>query len=457
MEIHPERTNPLNRKKERAGDYVLYWMQSAVRAKYNHALEYAVDRANERNIPVLAVFCLVNNFPNANQRHYHFMLEGLSQTRKDLADKGIRLAVIPGEPDEIIKKMSKNARLTVTDEGYLRIQRKWRKQAANIIECPLIEVCTNTVVPLESASDKEEYAARTIRPRINKRLDEFLIPIKENVPKKNSMDIKTPGIDLSDPNGLIRKMKIDLSVSILCDFRAGTAEAEKTLAEFIKHRLDNYDSDRNDPSLEGQSCMSPYLHFGQISPVYIALEVRKVKSKGTKAYLEELIIRRELAQNFVRYNSDYDNIKSIPGWCANTLRYHKKDNREYIYTAEELENAGTHDEYWNAAQRQMVLTGKMHGYMRMYWGKKVIEWTNTPQYAYRMLVYLNDKYELDGRDPNGYAGIAWCFGKHDQPWAERKIFGKVRYMSADGLKRKFDMDGYVRKIEKPEKKIYPPE
>ncbi len=189
--------------------------------------------------------------------------------------------------------------------------------------------------------------------------------------------------------------------------------------------------------------MSPYLHFGQISPLHIALEVLKTKSPGKSAYLEELIIRRELAVNFVYYNREYDNLKCLPDWAYNTLMEHRKDKREYIYSLEEFENAETHDPYWNAAQLEMVHSGKMQGYMRMYWGKKILEWAQNPEKAYQIALKLNNRYELDGRDPNGYAGVAWCFGKHDRAWKEREIFGKVRYMNDHGLRRKFKMDSYV--------------
>ncbi len=210
--------------------------------------------------------------------------------------------------------------------------------------------------------------------------------------------------------------------------------------------MDRYEELKNDPTKECVSNMSPFLHFGQISPLHIALRVSETDSPGKDAYLEELIVRRELSVNFVFYNKNYDAFEGLPEWAKKTLKEHEKDPREYVYTLEELENAETHDPYWNAAQREMTLRGKMHGYMRMYWGKKIIEWSRTPENAFKTAVYLNNKYELDGRGPNGFTGVAWCFGKHDRPWKERPIFGKIRYMNANGLKRKFDADGYVAKI-----------
>jgi deoxyribodipyrimidine photo-lyase len=197
--------------------------------------------------------------------------------------------------------------------------------------------------------------------------------------------------------------------------------------------------------------MSPYLHFGQISPLYVALKVSKTSSAGKDSYLEELIVRRELSHNFVFYNNSYDKFACLEPWAMRTLNFHCRDKREYVYTFEQFEKAQTHDPYWNAAQKDMVITGKMHGYMRMYWGKKILEWSRNPQAGFKIALQLNNKYELDGRGPNAFAGVAWCFGKHDRAWGERSVFGKIRYMNAAGLKRKFDADAYVKKIEALEK------
>jgi deoxyribodipyrimidine photo-lyase len=229
--------------------------------------------------------------------------------------------------------------------------------------------------------------------------------------------------------------------------KGGTHQAEMHLQNFLKNKLDSYAEYRNDPTKDYLSCMSPYLHFGQISPVYIASKVLETDSPGKNAYLEELIVRRELAINFVHYNLYYDSFEGLPDWPKKTLTAHITDRREYVYTRDELEQAKTHDVYWNAAQKEMVSTGKMHGYMRMYWGKKILEWCESPAAAFATAVYLNNKYELDGRDPNGFCGVAWCFGSHDRPWKERAIFGMVRYMNDKGLKRKFDADAYVEQVE----------
>jgi deoxyribodipyrimidine photo-lyase len=315
------------------------------------------------------------------------------------------------------------------------------------MECPLIQVETDVVVPVEETSPKEEYAAATIRSKIKKKLADFLVPLKEHEPIIDSLSLDFDSFDIEDVTKAISRLRIDRSVKRVDSFHGGTKEAKNHLEIFLESKLDRFPELRNDPTLDYLSHMSPYLHFGQISPLDIALKVSKTRSPGVEAFLEELIIRRELSMNFVFYNKKYDSLEGIPDWAKKTLRTHQKDSRPYLYSLKELESARTHDPYWNAAQKEMVVKGKMHGYMRMYLGKKILEWSKTPEEAFKMAVYLNNKYELDGRDPNGFTGVAWCFGKHDRPWGERAIFGNVRYMNDRGLKRKFDADKYVKMME----------
>jgi len=306
---------------------------------------------------------------------------------------------------------------------------------------------TNLIVPVEVASSKEDYSAGTFRPKINRQLDRFLVKLRPRKLKVGSLNLKFDSLPLDNVDKVVSKLGLDRNVGKVSHFTGGTSRAKRRLNKFLKNKLDDYVRDSRDPNLDCISHMSPYLHFGQISPLYVALEVLKTSSPGKEAFLEQLIVRRELSHNFVYYNSSYDSFKSLPPWTKRTLNYHRRDKKEYVYSLEQLEAAQTHDIYWNAAQQEMVLTGKMHNYMRMYWGKKIIEWTRSPQTAFKIALYLNNKYELDGRDANGFAGVAWCFGKHDRPWAERPIFGMVRYMNSDGLKRKFDADMYVKRIE----------
>jgi len=426
------------------GAYVLYWMQASQRAEWNHALEYAILKANELKQPLLVFFGITDHFPEANERHYTFMLEGLREVKQSLEQRGIRMVILHQSPERGVVRLAKRASLVVVDRGYLNIQKQWRRDAANQIDCPLIQVETDVIVPVEETSAKEEYAAATIRPKILKKLNHFLVPLREGEPILSSLSMDFDSFGLQTIDKAISKLHIDRSITKVDSFNGGTKEALNHLEIFLEGKLDRFPELRNDPTLDYLSHMSPYLHFGQISPLLIALEVKKTRSSGIEAFLEELIIRRELSMNFVFYNGQYDSYEAIPDWTKKTLNTHKKDKRPYLYSLKELEGAQTHDPYWNAAQKEMVILGKMHGYMRMYWGKKILEWSKTPEEAFRIALYLNNKYELDGRDPNGFTGVAWCFGKHDRPWGEKPIFGNVRYMNDKGLKRKFDADEYVK-------------
>ena len=435
--VEDQRIRLLSDRQARGGEYVLYWMQSSQRVEYNHALSYAAEEADKRNKPLLVAFGLTE-YPEACLRHYTFMVEGLREVRNQLEVLGAQLVVRHASPSELCIELSGDACLAVVDKGYTREPREWYSRAAAGVRCPLVQVESNVVVPVEEASPKEEYSAATLRRKIKDKVQGYLKPLDE-LPsfRRGSVDIESMNLD--DP-----KVLDDIDGCVAgSSYRGGRGEAERLLNTFIDDKLDDYDEKRNDPTLDMVSHMSPYLHFGQISPVEIALLVKEAGSKGSETYLEELIVRRELAVNFVHYNPRYDSMDCLPDWCRKTLGEHRDDPREYLYTLKEFEEARTHDPYWNTAQREMVETGKMHGYMRMYWGKKIIEWTRTPGDAYRIALYLNNRYELDGRDPNGYAGVAWCFGKHDRPWKERPIFGKIRYMNDRGLERKFDMKRYL--------------
>lgn len=440
--INKKRVQYLNNEKIKDKPYVIYWMQSSQRVEYNHALEYAISRANDLSKPLLVYFGLTDEYPDANSRHYQFMIEGLKEVKSELKKRNIKIIIRVISPEKGAIEMAEYAALMVVDRGYLRIEREWRSEVAANINIPLVQVETNVVVPIEEASQKEEYSAATIRNKINN-----LLPLYTKRFEYEDLDNSSLSVVLSfaefDLNSLLNLNIESLAPSNY--YRGGTSEAKKWLQLFIDQKLNDYDLHRNDPSLDLQSNLSPYLHFGQISPVYI---FHNLVNKNSSAFLEELIIRRELAINFVYYNKQYDNYESLPSWALKSLEKHRNDARLYLYNLNQLENYQTHDVYWNAAQREMVITGKMHGYMRMYWGKKIIEWSRSPETAYTTLVYLNNKYSLDGRDPNGYAGIAWCFGKHDRPWKERDIFGMVRYMNDKGLSRKFNIDAYVESVNK---------
>jgi deoxyribodipyrimidine photo-lyase len=451
--IQNERIKFLNSNTIQKGDYVLYWMQASPRSHYNHALEYAIEKANELEKPLIAYFGISNDFPNANYRHFYFLIQGLKETKLSLEKRNIKMVTLQENCAKGAIKLSKNASLVLTDMGYLKIQREWREKVNSTIKCPLIQVESNVIVPVETASPKEEYSAGTIRKKIHRELDYFMVPLKERLLEKSSLDFDLKSnsgygfkkFDLENLEKSIKNLKLKDYVGPSI-FQGGTDNALNLFNLFIENKLDKFEDLRNDPAEDYLSNMSPYLHFGQISPLYLALEVSKIESPGKDSFLEELIVRRELSMNLAHYNDNYDKFDCLPDWAKKTLLEHLNDPREYTYSLEELETAQTHDPYWNAAQKEMVITGKMHGYMRMYWGKKILEWTNDPRNAFDIAVYLNDKYEIDGRDPNGYTGVAWCFGKHDRAWKEREIFGKVRYMNANGLKRKFKIEKYVDRI-----------
>jgi len=449
--IHRERLQNLNEADVREGDYVLYWMQCSQRAEQNHALEHAVQRANELDQRLLVVFGLTDDYPEANLRHYTFMLEGLKDVQEALEKRGIKMVVREGSPEEVALDAGKDASLVITDRGYMRPQKKWRKKVAGEAGCLVTQVESDVVVPVELASEKRETAARTLRPKIQEYLDDFLVGLAPTKISKQSLNLKAEGLDLSDIEKVLDGMNLDRSVGALSHlYRGGTSEAKKVFRRFLKYSFDAYTGHRNQPHTDDVSHMSKYLHFGQISPIWLALEARKASTKkdNIEGFVEELVVRRELSMNFVLYTPDYDSYSNLPDWAKKTLEEHRGDDRRHTYTRKQLEGAETHDEYWNAAMKEMVHTGYMHNYMRMYWGKKILGWSNTPEHAYRTTLYLNNKYFLDGRDPNSFANVAWIFGQHDRGWTEREVYGKIRYMSASGLERKANPERYVEKVEK---------
>jgi deoxyribodipyrimidine photo-lyase len=453
--IHDSRVQPLNDEPaDPKGRYVLYWMQASQRVGFNHALEYAVGEANARALPVVVCFGLMDGYPEANERHYAFMLEGLADVAARLRTRRITFVVKRGGPPDVALHFAKRAALVVCDRGYLRHQRQWRDAVADGAGKRVVQVEGDVVVPVETASDKDEFAARTIRPKITKRLSEYIVNLPTARPKHFASPARISGgdIDVTYVARTLAKLKIDRGVKRVRRFVGGESAARKLLAAFVRGRLTGYDEGRNEPAAHATSTMSPYLHFGQISPVEIALRVRDASGipvTDRDAYIEELIVRRELSVNHVFYNPRYDSYDGLPDWAKKTLAARSADKRYHVYTRAQFEAAETHDPWWNAAQREMVATGFMHNYMRMYWGKKILEWTRSPRAAFETTLYLNNKYFLDGRDPNAYANVAWIFGLHDRPWGPaRPVFGTVRYMNAAGLERKFDMEAYVRSVDR---------
>jgi len=447
--IHPSRIKQLNDKPVQKGGYVLYWMQASVRVVDNPALLYAVQQADEIGVPLLAVFGLTASYPEANLRHFTFLAEGLEEAARELEQLGIRLVVLEAPPDEAALRLAGDAAALVTDRGYLTHQRRWRSSVADRAPCPVWQIEGDVVLPVEEVSNKSEWAAHTIRRKIHRIWEQYLVAgDPPQAPGKDSLGIRITDAVQPD-HELAGRLEVDRTVQPVAHFKGGSSRALARLEQFCKHSLPYYHTLRNDPAQEHQSNLSPYLHFGQISPLTVALAVKAARGapqEAKDAFLEELIVRRELAFNFVYYEPNYASYDCLPDWAKRTLDEHRRDKRSRLYSREQLEAAHTHDPYWNAAMEEMRLTGKMHGYMRMYWGKKILEWSETPEQAFATALHLNNRHFLDGRDPNSYAGVAWCFGKHDRPWTERPIFGKTRYMADTGLRRKFDMDGYLRRI-----------
>ncbi len=432
-----------------SGKYIAYIMEASQRAYYNHALEFAIMLSNEYKKPLIVVFNLTDKYKFSNLRYYTFMLEGLIELKKIFKERGIKFLIRKADYVSGSVEISRNAVALVTDRNYLRIQRNWRSRLGQQIEIPLFEIETDVIVPIELVSNKKEPYAATIRPKILKLLDQFLEPVTHQDLKVKSNSFEVEELNSNSVDEIISNLEIDKSVKAVSEFYQGGYEnAQKFLKIFIEMKLPHYKEFRSDPTRDFQSELSPYIHFGQISTLQILLEILKnydLKDENVQTFINEAVIWRELARNFCFYNSLYNQYDGIPVWAKATLEEHLKDKREFIYSLEDFEFAKTHDPYWNAAQIQLLKTGKMHNYMRMYWAKKLIEWTKHPKDAFDFACYLNDKYELDGRDPNGYAGISWCFGTHDRPWFERNIFGKVRYMNDKGLERKFEMKKYLEK------------
>jgi deoxyribodipyrimidine photo-lyase len=450
--IRPQRIRRLNELEPRKGRYVLYWMQQSQRVRCNHALEYAVEEANARRLPVVVGFGLTTDYPEANARHYAFMLEGLRDVAKDLTSRKIAFVLRRGSPDDVALRLARDAAMVVCDRGYLEHQRRWRKRVAGAAGRAVVQVESDVVVPIEVASDKQEFGARTLRPKIHRHWDDYLEPLPVNAVRRSSLSLGLKSdLDPGNPARTLGLLKVDRSVGPVRRFRGGHSEARRRLDAFIRDKLSGYADGRNEPADWHSSLLSPYLHFGQISPIEIALAARdaRVGNPDDRAsLLEELIVRRELSANFVYFSRRYASYGCLPTWAAKSLEEHARDERPTVYRRSKLEAAETADPYWNAAMREMVHTGFMQNYMRMYWGKKILEWSPTPATAFRRALYLNNRYFLDGRDPNSYAGVAWCFGLHDRAWTERPIFGKIRYMNDRGLERKFDMERYIEAVDR---------
>ena len=437
------------------GHCVAYWMQRSQRATDNAALNTAIEAGNILGKPVVVFFQLLPRARRANLRHYEFMRRGLEELPAALRKRRVAF-VLRRYPEHGLLRFCSEAKpcLVIGDENPLREAEHSKARVAAKLSVPFWTVDADVIVPTRLL-EKEHYAARTIRPKLHALLREFFKPLPNPVAKVQ-WPAPEPPRSLATGVQMLENFPIDRSVAPVSGIIGGGTAASKALAKFLRERLAGYATKRNKPEIDGTSQLSPYLHFGQIGPCDVATAVRDAEAPAAdrKAFLEEFIVRRELAVNFVRYNRNYDCFEASEPWAGRSLCQHVNDERKYSYTEKQLEDAETHDPLWNAAQKQMVLTGWMHGYLRMYWAKKILEWSSSPAEAFDIAVRLNDRYELDGRDPNGYAGIAWAIvGKHDRAWGpERPVYGKIRYMSYESTSRKFDSKGYIESIAALEKR-----
>lgn len=435
------------------GRYVLYWAQANRRVDSNHALAFAVDLANSLRLPVLFYEGLTYPHPHPNDRFHAFILEGVPDNAKRAAALGIGYVFYlrrqPSDANDILYRLATDAAALVTDDypGYL--VRDHNRSVPKKVGIPYYAVDASCIVPMAHLG-KQEYAAYTIRPKINRVLQEHLKPVQP-IRAKKRWDGRLPSFhtEVTDENipALLASSEIDHSVGPSVEFRGGRREAKRRLRHFLAHSLKRYARLSGEPFERATSQLSPYLHFGHISSLEVALAVQEYAGEHkliATEFLEQLIVRRELAFNFAKYGPSPDSLAALPAWAQSTLRKHARDTRQTIYSRKQFEQAKTHDPLWNATQRELLREGVIQGYYRMYWGKKIIEWCASPEKALEIMIYLHDRYALDGRDPNTYTNILWCFGLHDRPWGERPIFGMIRYMSLDGMKRKTDVDAYVR-------------
>lgn len=425
---------------------VVYWMSRDQRVRDNWALLFAQQEALARDTGLVVVFCLVTDYPGAEVRSYHFLLAGLAEVQRHLAELNIGLVLLTGEPGETLPPWleSIDAHLLVSDFDPLRVKRHWQRQVKDAITMGYYEVDAHNVIPAWIASPKKEYSAATFRPAYRRLLGDYLGDIPAPLVHPQAPPAVAP-IDVARLLARIGNRRAQ-PVSWL---EPGETAARRAMAAALRDRLPSYAARRNDPLLSGQSGLSPYLHFGHLSPQRLAWETTRapLPEPDRSAFLEEVLVRRELSDNFCLYEPDYDRFSGFPSWARRTLDEHRTDQRQHLYSPTELEDGRTHERLWNACQRDLVDNGKLHGYLRMYWAKKILEWSATPEEALQTAILLNDRYSLDGRDPNGYTGIAWSIGGvHDRAWPQRPVFGTIRYMNEAGCRRKFSVDKYTRRF-----------
>jgi deoxyribodipyrimidine photo-lyase len=496
--INDARVRPVNARKENpGGDYVLYWSQIYRRLDRNHALDFAIHHANRLKKPLVVYEGLRLDYPWAFSRYHQFLLEGMRDTARRAAELGINYWPFVETPDHpakgLVARLAAKACLVVTDDFPTYIVPGQTKSVADRADASVVAIDGNGLIPLELYGAAVSAAAH-LRPRLHKLFAECWGHRAQAEPVYSATIRKavTPPFELwkppADLGAFIAGLPVDRTVPAVAGFEGGNTAARDALTHFVKRKLSRYGEGRNepnDPKVNAASGLSPYLHYGHLSMQECAEKILthagdwdptrinmacKNKREGffhedpnVNSYLDEALTWRDVGYHWhyrklrvagVRplthktidgesVPTYWDLASAIPAWAMKSLNDHIVDTREHLYTLQEFENGDTHDELWNAAQKELVATGKIHNYLRMLWGKKVLEWSKTPETAYAILEHLNNKYALDGRDPNSYTGILWCFGLFDRPWPpERKVFGNIRFMSSANTAKKFDLDGY---------------
>ena len=416
---------------------ILYLVSRAIRFKDNQALYTTQKKALNQNAQLICLFNYYPNYPYANLRNMHFLLSGLLEMSQKLNKHNIPLLFRQGNLIENINDLRNDFDITniITEQHVLKPILKAHDLLSEYCYSNMIEflkVNTACVVPVDETSLKLEYAAKTIRPKIMSKYKSYLLNFYPIQIHPQSINIES--FNQIQFNNFFTQNKLEeLSLSKLIP---GEDAANAQLQHFIEHGLKNY-ANRNEYDSQGQSYLSAYLHFGMLSPLKMIRDVENSQHENAPLFVEEALVRRELAENYCYYCKDYDSIKGAWTWAQNTLNQHINDPREYTYTLEQFEKAETHDDLWNFCQMKIVTDGYLHSYLRMYWAKMVLYWTKTPQDAIDLLIHLNDKYMLDGRDPNGYTGIMWSVAAvHDRPWFDRPVIGLVRAMGKDGTLKK---------------------
>lgn len=447
-----------------SGECVVYWMIRDVRCVDNWALLYARHLAAKQNQPLMVLYVLPPPPPHTETvdedvpplqtsqkmtlRHGDFLLGGLQCLNKELNDLNIPLHVL--QPDnvevgQVVQDFIDNhkASTCVVDYSPLRQVVGWLEQLTSV-KIPVVQVDAHNIVPAWYASNKREVGARTLRPKLHKLLPDFLTDYPTLSP--NTIKLPLPNTNWEECRSFLQ---LDTSVPSINDIcPPGNEAAMKQFTSFLNKGLSKFDTLRNDPNYRHVcSNMSPYINHGHVSFQRLAWEVKHSKKHplGTAAFLEEGIVRRELSDNYVHYTpNDYDTLQGAAQWAQDSLELHSTDEREYLYTTQQLQRGETHDDLWNASQHQLVQEGTLHGFLRMYWAKKILEWTESPHVALRTAQYFNDRYALDGNDPNGFVGVGWSImGIHDMGWKERPVFGKIRFMNYKGCQRKFKVANFV--------------